>query len=107
MKVLVALGLLLGGAVVGVAAVAVHQVWWALVLGVAATCAAVWALPGGWWRRLPFGVGWSATVALLAVPRPEGDYVIAATLPGYTMLVLAVLVLLVSVATAGRARTVG
>ncbi len=102
MRPLAAVGLLLGGAVVGLATVALHSIWWGLLLGVLATAAALWALPGGWWLRLPFGLGWAAMAGYLSVPRGEGDYVIAASLDGYLLLGFAVVVLVVSVATVPR-----
>jgi len=98
-KPLVALGLLLGGAVVGLAAVALHTLWWGLLLGALATAATVYALPPGWWLRAPFGVGWGALVGYLSVPRPEGDYVISADTNGYLLLGLAVGVVVVSLVT--------
>lgn len=105
MKPVVAVGLLLGGAVVGLAAVALHTIWWGLLLGALATAATVYALPAGWWLRASFGVGWAALVGYLSVPRPEGDYVISADANGYLLLGLAVVVLVVSLATLPRPST--
>ncbi|WP_341924588.1 hypothetical protein [Nocardioides psychrotolerans] len=99
MKVLAALGLLLGGLAVGLASVALHSLWWGLLLGVAATSAALWALPPGWWLRAPFGAGWAIMAAFLSVPRPEGDYVISADGQGYALLGFGVAVLVFSLAT--------
>ncbi|MDQ4051503.1 MAG: DUF6113 family protein [Actinomycetota bacterium] len=79
-------GLLCTGLVVGVASVAVHNTWWGLPLALAATAATAYALPGGWTRRAPFVLGWSAVVAALALPRPEGDFVIAGDVNGYVLL---------------------
>jgi peptidoglycan/LPS O-acetylase OafA/YrhL len=104
-KPVVALALLLGGAVVGVAAVALHTIWWGLLLGGLATAATVYALPAGWWLRAPFGVGWAGLVAYLSVPRPEGDYVISSDANGYLLLGLALVVLAVSLATLPRPTT--
>lgn len=105
MKPAVAVGLLLGGAVVGLAAVALHTIWWGLLLGAAATAATLYALPPGWWLRASFGVGWAATVGFLSVPRPEGDYLISADANGYLLLGLGVVVLVVSLATLPRPST--
>ncbi|MDP2772511.1 MAG: DUF6113 family protein [Nocardioides sp.] len=102
MKPLVAVGLLLGGAVVGLATVALHTIWWGLLLGALASAATVYALPGGWWLRAAFGVGWAAMVGYLSVPRPEGDYVISADANGYLLLGFAVTLLVVSLATLPR-----
>ena len=99
MKALSACAMLLGGAVVGLATVAIHPLWWGLLLGVAATSAALWALRPGWWLRAPFGVGWAAMAAYLSVPRPEGDYVISADWQGYALLGFGVAVLIFSLAT--------
>lgn len=102
MRAFVAVGLLLGGLVVGLATVALHQDWWGLALGAAATSATLAALPAGWWLRTPFGLGAAVMIGYLALPRPEGDYVIAATARGYLLLGLAVIVLVVAVATLPR-----
>jgi hypothetical protein len=100
-----AVGLLLGGAVVGLAAVALHTIWWGLLLGAAATAATLYALPPGWWLRASFGLGWAATVGFLSVPRPEGDYLISSDANGYLLLGLGVVVLVVSFATLPRPTT--
>lgn len=102
MKPLVALGLLLAGAVVGVAAVALHTIWWGLLLGALATATTLYALPPGWWLRMAFGVGWAGIVGYLSMPRPEGDYVISADPNGYLLLGLALVVLMVSLLTLPR-----
>lgn len=94
MRILVALACLLGGAATGLAAVLVHGHWWGLPLAVAATLATLVALPGGWWRRLPYGVGWAVMVGIATPERPEGDYLIAADARGYVLLAAAVVVLI-------------
>ena len=80
---------LLLGAVAGLSSVALHQRWWGLLLGVAATVATTVALPPGWWARLPFGVGWAGMVGYLMIPRDEGDYVVTEGPAGYALLALA------------------
>ena len=90
MKVLAAVGTFVLGLVVGLSSVALHQRWWGLVLALAATGTAAYALPAGWWARMPFAFGWVAMVGYLAIPRDEGDYVIADDLQGYVLLGFAV-----------------
>jgi len=90
---LACLGCLALGAVVGLSSVALHRYGWGLGLGIAATAATLVALPGGWWRRLPFAVGWTAVLGVATVQRPEGDYVIAGDAPGYLLLATGVAVL--------------
>lgn len=93
-QVAVAVLVLAGGAVVGCAAVGLHQYWWGLVLAVAATGAVLVAVPGGWWRRLPFALGWVAAVLVLAGERPEGDFLVTTSVKGYLLLGAGVGVLL-------------
>jgi hypothetical protein len=85
---------LVGGAVVGVCVVALHQYWWGLLVGVAASAALLVAIPGGWWRRLPFALGWFAIAAVLSVERPEGDYLVEQSATGFLLLGTGVGVLL-------------
>ncbi len=47
-------------------------------------------------------MGFDVAVGLMAVPRGEGDYLVASTGSGYAVLGLALVVLLVSVATLPR-----
>jgi len=93
---------LLAGITVAVFTVAVYQWWWGLLLAAAATLLVLFATPPGWATRLPLAVGYVGTVALLAVPRGEGDYLVASTGSGYLVLGLALVVLLVSIATLPR-----
>jgi len=93
---------LLAGLAAGVATVAVYQWWWGLLLAVAATLLTVLAAPAGWATRLPFALGFAVAVLLLAVPRGEGDYLISSTLSGYAVLALALVVLMVAIATLPR-----
>lgn len=101
-RAVVAVGLLLVGAATAVAAVAVHGLAWGLPLAVAATLVTLMALPPGWWLRLPFALGWTLLVGWLVSPRPEGDYVISSDLPGYALVGLALLVLVLGIATLPR-----
>jgi hypothetical protein len=84
-RVGLALGLLVLGLAVGLASVAVHATWWGLPLALLSTGLTAYAAPQGWAGRLPFVLGWAAIVAVLAVPRGEGDFLIAGDLPGYVL----------------------
>jgi hypothetical protein len=90
------------GAVTGVAAVAVHQRWWALALAAAAVLATVLALPAGWATRLPFALGLAAVLGLAMTPRAEGDYLVPANGRGYLLLAVGALAFLIAVATLPR-----
>jgi hypothetical protein len=102
-RILAAAGLLVVGAVTGVAAVALHDLVWGFVLAAAATVVTVLALPGGW-LRLGFVLGWVAVVGWLTVPRAEGDYLISQDWQGYALLGIGVAVLVAGVATLPRPR---
>jgi hypothetical protein len=93
---------LLAGIATAVGTVAIYQWWWGLLLAAAATLSVLVATPPGWATRLPQALGFDATVGLMAVPRGEGDYLVAATGSGYAVLGLALVVLLVAVATLPR-----
>jgi hypothetical protein len=92
-KPLVAAGAFVLGLVVALSSVALHQRWWALPLAIAATATTAYALPPGWWGRVPFAFGWVAMVAYLAFPRGEGDYAVSSDAPGYVLLGFAVALL--------------
>ncbi|MCW2844678.1 MAG: hypothetical protein JWN22_2594 [Nocardioides sp.] len=102
MRFLLAAVLLLAGAVTGLATVALHELWWGLLLALVATAATLTALPPGWWSRLAFALGWTGLVGWVVNPRPEGDYAISQDPPGYTLLGAALVVLLVGLATLPR-----
>jgi len=93
---------LLAGIGTAVGTVAVYQWWWGLLLASAATLLVLLATPPGWATRLPLAVGFDGTVALLAVPRDAGDYLVASTGSGYAVLGLALAVLVVTIATLPR-----
>lgn len=99
MKVLAALGTLVLGLAVGLSAVALHHRWWGMLLAFAATATTAYALPSGWWARVPFAVGWVAMVGYLAYGRDEGDFVIAGDVQGYTLLGFAVALLVAAMVT--------
>ena len=102
MRVLLALALLAVGAVSAVAAVAVHGRWWGLALAAVAVLASLVALGPGWSTRLPFAVGFVGVVGRLALTRPEGDYVLAADVQGYLLLLLTLVVAGFALATLPR-----
>lgn len=104
MRALAAVGLLLVGAGTGIATVAVHDLGGWLLLAVAATGVTTYALPAGWWSRLAFAAGWVAMVGWLALPRPEGDYLISQDWQGYAVLGLGLVMVIVTVATLPRPR---
>jgi hypothetical protein len=93
---------LLAGVALAVGTVAVHQWWWGLLLGAATTLVVLLTTPAGWATRLPLALGFDAVVALLAVPRGEGDYLVASTGRGYAVLGLALVVLMLATATLPR-----
>lgn len=86
MRIVLTGALLLTGLAVGSASAAVHSTWWGLPLAVGATATTAYALPGGWTRRAAFVLGWATAVVALALPRPEGDIVIAGDLHGYVLI---------------------
>lgn len=102
MRLLAAAGLVLAGAVTGLASVAVHERGWWLLLAAAATGTALVALPPGWWSRLAFTLGWTGLVGWLVLPRPEGDYAIGSDPAGYGLIGLGLLILVAGVATLPR-----
>ena len=90
MAILRHLGCLLLGVAVALGTVAVHRSVFplGLLLGLGATFAVVgWLLRFGD-RRLTasYAAGWLAVFVLLLLGRPEGDYVLAADLDGYTLI---------------------
>jgi hypothetical protein len=93
---------LLAGIGTAVGTVAVYQWWWGLLLGAATTLLVALATPPGWATRLPLAVGFDGTVVLMAMPRGEGDYLVASTGPGYAVLGLALVVLTLAIATLPR-----
>lgn len=97
-----ALGLLLVGVATALAAAVSHELWWSLPLTTAGLAAAYVAVGRGWLTRLPLAVGFTGTVGLALHPRPEGDYVVSSSGPGYLLLLSALLTLVVAIATLPR-----
>jgi hypothetical protein len=102
MRAVLALALLVVGALSAVAAVAVHGHWWGLALAAAAVLAALVAVGPGWATRLPFAAGFGLVVLRLAISTTEGDFVLAADVQGYLMLLLTLVVVVVALATLPR-----
>jgi hypothetical protein len=98
-KVLAAVGASVLGLTVGLSSVALHHYWWGLLLALAATSMAAFALPAGWWARIPFAVAWVAIVGYLAIPKDEGDYAISGDVQGYVLLGFAVALLAAAMVT--------
>lgn len=95
----IAIGVLVLGFLVGLAAVAVHPWTWGLLLAAAATLVTAYALPPGWVTRLPYAAGWIAPVVLGMVPRPEGDYAIAGDAHGYGLVAVGMVLIVLTTAT--------
>ena len=93
---------LLAGVACGVGTVAVYQWTWGLVLGGAVTLLTAVATLPGWGSRLPFGVGNAVVLSALSVPRGEGDYLISSSTAGYVVLAVGLVVLGFAVATVPR-----
>lgn len=102
MRALAAIGLLVVGALTGIATIALHQLAWGFVLASAATFATAYALPAGWWSRLAFVVGWVGMAGWLSMPRSEGDYLVSSDPAGYAVLVLGLVLLVFGIATLPR-----
>ena len=97
----VTLALAVAGAAVGLAAVAVHPLWWGLLLATAASVVALLAVPAGL-RRVGFAAGWLLPFVLVLSPRPEGDFVVQGSVGGYAFLGLGLVVLSLTIATLPR-----
>lgn len=74
------------GAAVSLCTLALHDLWWGLALGLAATAATAAALPPRWWGRLAFALGWVALLAVATPRRAEGDYLVSGDVEGYVLL---------------------
>ena len=98
--------LVAAGAATALATVLLHPLWWGLALAIAATLATLWALPRGWFTRLPFALGWVALVTWMSPRRDEGDFVISSDSAGYVLLGFSLVVVVVAVVTRPRPRRV-
>ena len=93
MRALLVVPCLVLGIGVALCTVLLHGYAWGLALGLAATVATLVALPGGWWARLPFALGWTALLAFVTPARAEGDYLVASDVSGYVLLLAGIVVL--------------
>ena len=74
------------GVVVGGLAILTHHRPVGLALGVLASAATAWALPGGWSLRFSFVAGWVAVLGYVLVPRAGGGFLVGSDAPGYLLL---------------------
>jgi hypothetical protein len=105
LRAVAAVALLLAGAATAVAAVAVHTLWWGLPLVAVGLVAALAAVGPGWLTRLPFALGFAAAIGVAVLPRAEGDIVVAAGGAGWLLLLVALVTLVVALATLPRPRS--
>ena len=94
-----ALVLALHGALVGAATILTHDRPTGLALGMLASAAVAWALPGGWTRRFAFTTGWALALAGALVPRGSGGYLVGADTAGYVLLGFGLALMLVGILT--------
>lgn len=99
---LLALGLLVVGALTGAAVAVSHELWWSLPLATAGLGAAYLAVGPGWSTRLPLAAGLAVAVGLALPGRPEGDYLVSTSPRGLLLLGVVLLALVVAVATLPR-----
>lgn len=102
-----ALALLVLGVAVGTATILTHADPVGLPLGLLASAATAWALPGGWSLRLAFTAGWIAVLAYVLVPRGAGGFLIGADVPGYLLLGFGLVLMLFGIVTVRPLRDSG
>jgi hypothetical protein len=95
------------GALASLAVVLQGAGWWGLLLAYAAVLSTTFAIPPGWSSRLPFGLAYVGVLVVALQPRPEGDFLVSADTPGYAVLALGFVVVLLTVATLPRPRAFG
>ena len=103
-RVAAAVGLALAGAATALAGVLLHGRWWGPVLVVVVTLYAAWSLPGAWWARVPFVLGWVVLTLVVLTGRPEGDFLVASTTQGYLFLATGAVLTFVAALGLRRAR---
>ena len=65
------------GAVTVICTVALHSSLLGWMLGAAASIVTVSVLPGGWFYRPPFALGWVGVGMVILQGRPEGDFLVS------------------------------
>jgi hypothetical protein len=99
---------LLTGAVTGLASVTVHRALFpaGLLLALVTTFGALWWLQRSPWSRTAasFAFGWLGVLGVVLAGRPEGDYLIAADLPGYALLAAGLVVVVVGLVAVASGR---
>lgn len=85
------------GVAIAVAVVALHSLWWGMLLGLVTVVALLVALPAGW-SRLPFAVGYAAVMLALTAVNPGGDVIVAANARGWIVILSGMVALGLSVA---------
>ena len=102
------LGSLLLGAVVCLGALLAHRslLPLGLLLAVAGTVALPWWLLGSRHPRTAasYVAGWLAVLAVVVPGRPEGDYLLAGDVPGYALLLTALVLVAVGIVSLAGAR---
>lgn len=94
------------GATTGTAGVVLHQAWWWLAaLLVAAIAVVSWLTRRE--TRVALALASGAVVLRAAVPRAEGDYLVAADGPGWTLLAGSLVVLILALVLPDRAEDQG
>lgn len=101
-RVAAAFAAVLAGAATGAAGVVLHQAWWWLLVMLLAVVGGVWWL-GRREARLALALASGAVVLRAAVRRPEGDYLVGADAPGWTLLAGSVIALLLALVLPDRA----
>lgn len=81
------------GLFTGVCAVALHDTWWGLAVGVFGSVALMFVVGPGRTGRLPAAVCWLLALFFALRGRPEGDFAIGANLRGQLLLGLGLVVL--------------
>lgn len=97
LRIALGLGLVLAGAMSGLASVVVGGHWWGVGLAAVTAAAVFVALPRTRLAWCSFAAGWAAMLLLVMEGRPEGDFAVASNGKGYGILVLGFLVALAGV----------
>ena len=82
-----------------VPSVALHALVWPLPLVALTALALALALPPGWSTRVVFAVAWGVVVLRAGGVGPGEEYAVRAALPGYLLLALGLVLLVVALVT--------